>query len=421
MARLEPVERLDGWKAIAGFFGRDERTVKRWEASRGLPVRRIPGGGRAAVWADAAELRRWLGGEGEVAATESPPRPTRRWALIGLGVAGVAVVGLGAGALLRSRRRRADDADVGAYADDAAAQALYMRAVLAWDSRTPTGLAQAVRDLREVIRRHPDRPQGYAKLADCYLLLREFAVMPEGEAYDRAEAAAQTAIRLDPKAAGALRALAFIRFWRRADPKALDLFARALEAQPDSIQTRQWYGNALSARGLHREALAQFKAARLMDPANVALSAAEAGARAAAGDVTTATHDIRQLEVVYPQSITIRRTAARIALHTGDAAGFLAESETEAALRGDPQRVAALASVRAAFERGGAAAMFAALAQAEAQGRKAGRGNAVMVAYYWALAGDKAQARRWLAAARAAHEPDVIYLPSLPELAALDG
>lgn len=36
--------RLDSWKEIASFFGRDERTVKRWERSRSLPVHRIPGG-----------------------------------------------------------------------------------------------------------------------------------------------------------------------------------------------------------------------------------------------------------------------------------------------------------------------------------------------------------------------------------------
>ena len=38
--------RLDSWKEIAAFFDRDERTVKRWEKERGLPVHRTPGGSR---------------------------------------------------------------------------------------------------------------------------------------------------------------------------------------------------------------------------------------------------------------------------------------------------------------------------------------------------------------------------------------
>ena len=39
--------RLRSWKEIASYFGADERTVKRWEVSRGLPVHRVPGGARA--------------------------------------------------------------------------------------------------------------------------------------------------------------------------------------------------------------------------------------------------------------------------------------------------------------------------------------------------------------------------------------
>src|SRR5579863_8799426 len=52
--------RLDSWKEIAGFFGRDERTVKRWEKERALPVHRVPGGTRGGVFAYATELSQWL-------------------------------------------------------------------------------------------------------------------------------------------------------------------------------------------------------------------------------------------------------------------------------------------------------------------------------------------------------------------------
>ena len=42
-AHRDPVaaHRLDSWKEIAAFFGRAERTVKRWETERGLPVHRV--------------------------------------------------------------------------------------------------------------------------------------------------------------------------------------------------------------------------------------------------------------------------------------------------------------------------------------------------------------------------------------------
>jgi tetratricopeptide (TPR) repeat protein len=54
--------RLDTWKEIGAFFGRDERTVKRWETTRGLPVHRVPGAGRANVYAYTDELGEWLSG-----------------------------------------------------------------------------------------------------------------------------------------------------------------------------------------------------------------------------------------------------------------------------------------------------------------------------------------------------------------------
>lgn len=52
--------RLDSWKDIAAYLGRDVRTAIRWEKDKGLPVRRVPGGQRQAVFSYTAELDAWL-------------------------------------------------------------------------------------------------------------------------------------------------------------------------------------------------------------------------------------------------------------------------------------------------------------------------------------------------------------------------
>lgn len=106
-------QRLDGWKAIANFLGRDRATAIRWAKERGLPVHRVPGGRTGSVFARPAELEEWLAGsgsrnagivgeepardivpDGEVAPKSSPPRAgLRRFAapfaallvLIGIG------------------------------------------------------------------------------------------------------------------------------------------------------------------------------------------------------------------------------------------------------------------------------------------------------------------------------------------------
>jgi hypothetical protein len=56
--------RLDSWKEIAEYLGREVRTTIRWEKERELPVHRLPGGGlRHGVFAYTRELDAWLLGE----------------------------------------------------------------------------------------------------------------------------------------------------------------------------------------------------------------------------------------------------------------------------------------------------------------------------------------------------------------------
>jgi hypothetical protein len=50
-------------------------------------------------------------------------------------------------------------------------------------------------------------------LADTYSLLREFSIMPEKEALQRAIAASKKAIELDDSLAEAHRSLAFAEIW----------------------------------------------------------------------------------------------------------------------------------------------------------------------------------------------------------------
>src|SRR5260370_17847373 len=69
------VRRLDSWKEIAAFFGRDERTVKRWEKERGMPIHRLPGVARSPVFAYPEELSRWSGAPGAVEAAKADAEP----------------------------------------------------------------------------------------------------------------------------------------------------------------------------------------------------------------------------------------------------------------------------------------------------------------------------------------------------------
>jgi Tol biopolymer transport system component len=90
-----PNRRLNSWKEIADYLGRGLTTVRRWEVEKGLPVRRIPGGSRQAVFALTEEIDQWLmesGGERNGSGPRqalAPPR-WRRWALVAAAFVGLA-------------------------------------------------------------------------------------------------------------------------------------------------------------------------------------------------------------------------------------------------------------------------------------------------------------------------------------------
>jgi hypothetical protein len=76
-------DRLDSWKQIAVYLGREVRTVQRWEKCEGLPVRRqfhVKGG---TVWAFKHEIDAWFKNRCQVhskpAAQEQPPDQMVNW------------------------------------------------------------------------------------------------------------------------------------------------------------------------------------------------------------------------------------------------------------------------------------------------------------------------------------------------------
>jgi hypothetical protein len=75
MGDPEP-DRLDSWKQIADHLGREVRTAIRWERERGLPVHRVPGGQRGAVFAYRSEIDAWLRSREPIAPAPASPAPT---------------------------------------------------------------------------------------------------------------------------------------------------------------------------------------------------------------------------------------------------------------------------------------------------------------------------------------------------------
>jgi len=82
-----PADRLDSWKEIAVYLGRDERTVRRWEKSEQLPVHRHVHQKGSSVYAFKSELDQWraarrLESDAVPAADEAPAEAPSGWNLV---------------------------------------------------------------------------------------------------------------------------------------------------------------------------------------------------------------------------------------------------------------------------------------------------------------------------------------------------
>jgi tetratricopeptide (TPR) repeat protein len=225
--------RLDTWKSIAQHLSRSSRTVQRWYAEYGLPVRHL-GGDATSVFAYRDELDEWLRnrrlgqsqqeiGPQELNGTENnlarPSRPP---------------------AQLRIRAVR----DGMAGPSGRRASELVTHAQGMWKSLSDVNLCEIVRIYREASDVDPANAKAFAGLAQALIAGAVLGQLHTSDAYRPAEAALQRALELDPdlietRCSAAWNKLLVVRDWIGA---GIDLDQILIE-RPDC-------GQALIGRGL---------------------------------------------------------------------------------------------------------------------------------------------------------------------------
>jgi tetratricopeptide (TPR) repeat protein len=417
-------KRLDSWKEIAAFLERAERTVKRWETERGLPVHRVPGGGRSAVFAYSNELADWLQGQGDTAAEPEPtplPASAQRKSLIPARLlAWLIPLALAAGIiafLWIGRSAARFKAMAGRHAPNEEAQDLYLRGRYFWERRSPEDITKAIDLFTQAIVKDPSDAQAYAGLADCYNLLREFGAMPPSEAYPRALSAAQRAVELDDNYAEAHLSLAFATYWWQwRGATAEREFKRALQLNPNLERAHHWYATFLLGNGRFSESLDQIEQARRLNPSSNALLADKGELLWHAGRKSQAMTLLTQLETTEPSLSSTHAYLGNIYWREKDYAKALAEMRQAAELRHDQDGIA-FANAR---EKGFAANGLQGLYESELPLQKAkvdgGSGSAYDLALTYAALGKKPEALQYLQIAFDRHEAFMLVSDPIPEL-----
>jgi Tfp pilus assembly protein PilF len=445
--------RLDSWKEIAAFFDRDERTVKRWEKERLLPVHRLPGGSRARVFAFTGELERWMhsleSSPAELESSDSlepvvelaavpvdfpsrdsavaepvPPPSRSRWRWLAVAVSALVIVAAIAVFLIAHRRHAAAATKSAAAASavqtarasrasagNAEAQELYLRGRYYWDKRTPQDLNKAVDFFTQAIVHDPNYAQAYVGLADCYHLLREFSAMPSGEAYPRALAAARKAVELDDSSAEAHASLAFSTLYWGWDEAGADReFRRAIQLNPDYAPAHHWYANALSIVGKVPEALVEINRAEHLDPASNAVAADKALILATLGKPDEAEALLKQLEASQPGFFSTHQYLSYVYFAKGDYRNYAAEAVKAATLSHNEAQLAAARAAEQGFHAGGKQEMLVNERRAQEKLFNQGQMPPYLVALTCARLGESEDALHYLETAIQQHDPAVLAM-----------
>ena len=452
-----PNRRLDSWKEIAAYFGRDERTVKRWEKDRGLPVRRLPGA-RGRVFSFTDDLAQWMEASqsvssdtGEVTSgeclptvelghqagaseqtlvqiVEPPPIPEpelqvakiggfagirKAWILpTALAVVFTAAAGVG---LAVHQKRVLAPMDKGesaaavkpatSYQPNAKALDLYLKGRYYWSKRTPSGLNRALDYFSQAIASDPNYAQAYVGIADCYDLLREYAAMPEQEAYAKATAAARKAVDLDNTLAEAHNSLAFDLFYGSLDAAGAEVeFQRALSLDPKCQLAHHWYATYLMTVGRSREALEQIEIAQQLNSSSTSVLADKGLILYYAGRTDDAVALLNQINETDPSFLSTHRYLALIDLTTARYEEYLAETKKVATLSENDTELAIVDAAEKGLHSGGPRRMLESMLNAEKAAYAEGRISAFRLAETSSLMGEKKQALSYLQISRVRRE-----------------
>jgi len=155
------------------------------------------------------------------------------------------------------------------YTDNSEAYQRYLQGHFFLTKYTKEGLAKSREYFQQAIALDPNYALAYSELAASYTLAPEFTSEPGSEAYPQARRYALKALALDDQLAEAHVSLGLVGVgtwdWTTAERE----YKRAIELNPNLSRARNSYGVYLNAMGRREEAIAEYRMAQQLDPANV--------------------------------------------------------------------------------------------------------------------------------------------------------
>ncbi len=172
---------------------------------------------------------------------------------------------------------------------------LHLLGLHAWNKRTPKQAKIAIDYFKQALDADPSYTLAYVGLSDCYNLLGTYAMSPPDEAYPKAKAAAESALKIEPNFANAHASLGYClanHYWKFKEAEAS--FKRAIELNPSYGTAYHWYGLYLLTAGRFNEAIEQLKQAEQNDPLSLIINTNLGLAYSVAGEQDKAIEQLKK-------------------------------------------------------------------------------------------------------------------------------
>ena len=142
----------------------------------------------------------------------------------------------------------------------------YLRGRYYWNKRTAENLKKAIQEFQQALDRDPNFALGYVGVADCYLLLQQYAGAPASETLPQARAALERALQIDGTLAEAHASLGMVNEGLYRWAEAEEEFKRAISLNPNYPTAHHWFALSHLSRRQFDDALSEMKRAQELDP-----------------------------------------------------------------------------------------------------------------------------------------------------------
>lgn len=178
----------------------------------------------------------------------------------------------------------------------------YIKGRYFWNRRSDEDVRRALEQFRMAIEIDPAFAPAYAGLADSYAAIGSYGFAAGIEAWEKALAAAEKALVVDPDFADAHASRAMIAAHYEWDwDRAGNEFRRAISLNPSYATARHWYGYYQLLIGNPREAEREIAAALQLDPLSPIINANIGFARYIARDYEGALSHLARVREMHPE------------------------------------------------------------------------------------------------------------------------